>query len=211
MTNSAGWSQDPTADQPPPERVVARLRSHARVLFWPTLTLLVICGVAGYYLGTLPEQWQNLAVGIGAGALIVLLWLLPLASWLNRRYTITTRRIIFRHGFLVRTRQELLHSRGYNLTVKKNWVQSAFGTGDIRIEAGGEHPLVMKDVPNVDLVQSVLHDLMEDSPPAIRSRRLAPGAPGAHAPNTPNGYSTFESYPSGPSAVSHEPTLWNGR
>jgi membrane protein YdbS with pleckstrin-like domain len=197
MTNSAGWSEDPVVDQPQPERVVARLRSHARVLFWPTLTLFAICGATGYYLGTLPEEWQNIAVGVGAAALIVLLWLLPLATWLNRRYTITTRRIIFRHGFFVRTRQELLHSRGYDVTVRKSWLQSAFGTGDVRIDAGVENPLVMKDVPNADLVQEVLHDLMEDAPPAIRARRLAQRSP--------------ESYSTDPSAVTHESTLWNRR
>lgn len=197
MTNSAGWSQDPTADQPPPERVVARLRPHARVLFWPTLTLFAVCGATGYYLGTLPEQWQNTAVAIGAGALILLLWLVPLASWLNRRYTITTRRIIFRHGFFVRTRQELLHSRGYDVTVKKSWIQSAFGTGDVYLDAGAEKPLVMRDIRNADLVHEVLHDLMEDVPPAIRSRRMGPRMP--------------ESYGSTSSAVPHETPLWNRR
>ncbi|HYI32442.1 MAG TPA: PH domain-containing protein [Glaciibacter sp.] len=195
MSNSAGWSPDPTADQPPPERVVARLRPHARVLFWPTLTLFVVCATAGYFVGTLPEQWQNMAVGIGAAALIVLLWLLPLASWLNRRYTITTRRVIFRHGFLVRTRQELLHSRGYGVTVKKSWVQSAFRTGDVYIDAGAEKPLVMRDVRNPDLVQDVLHDLMEDLPAPIRARRMGPRA--------------TEAYGGTPSAVSDESSFWN--
>lgn len=196
MTNSAGWSPDPTADQPQPERVIARLRPHARVLFWPTMTLFAVCAATGYFLGTLPEQWQNLAVGIGAAALILLLWLLPLASWLNRRYTITTRRIIFRHGFFVRTRQELMHSRGYDLTVKKSWVQSAFRTGDVAIDAGAEKPLVMRDIRNPDLVKEVLNDLMEDSPPAIRARQLGPRATEAYG---------------NPSAVSNETPLWNRR
>ncbi len=197
MTNSTGPAQDPTADEPQTERVVARLRPHARMLFWPTLALFAICGATGYYLGNLPEQWQNTALAIGAAALVLLLWLLPLASWLNRRYTITTRRIIFRHGFFVRTRQELLHSRGYDLTVRKTWIQSAFGTGDVRIDAGLEHPLVMRDVPNADLVQEVLHDLMEDLPPAIRARRMVPRVPEWHDRNA--------------SAVPHESPLWKGR
>jgi membrane protein YdbS with pleckstrin-like domain len=178
-------SQDSAAAQQPAERVIARLRPHARVLFWPTLGLFAVCGATGYYLGNLPEQWQNIALGVGAGIVILLIWLLPLASWLNRRYTITTRRLIFRHGFFVRTRQELLHSRGYDLTVRKTWLQSAFGTGDVRVDAGLERPLVLKDVPNADLVQQVLHDLIENAHTAMgrngwqNADRSASDRPGA--------------------------------
>jgi membrane protein YdbS with pleckstrin-like domain len=171
MTISAGATSGAPAEEPAAERIVARLRPHARILFWPTLLLIAVCGAAGYFYGNFPERWQNLAVIIGAALVIVLLWLLPLMFWLNRRYTITTRRIIFRHGFFVRTRQELLHSRGYDVTVRKTWLQSAFGSGDVRINSGLEHPLVLKDVPNADLVQRALHDLMESSQNMIGARR----------------------------------------
>jgi membrane protein YdbS with pleckstrin-like domain len=171
MTNSAGATSGAPADESPAERVVARLRPHARILFWPTLLLVAVCGATGYFYGNLPERWQNIAVIAGAVLVIVFLWLLPLVFWLNRRYTITTRRIIFRHGFFVRTRQELLHSRGYDVTVRQNWLQSAFGSGDVRINSGLEHPLVLKDVPNADLVQKALHDLMESSQTMIGARR----------------------------------------
>jgi uncharacterized membrane protein YdbT with pleckstrin-like domain len=169
MTKTAGFG---TAEVlPPAELVVAGLRPHARVLFWPTLALLAIVGATAYFLGSLPEPWQNTALLVVAIVLVLLLWLLPLASWLNNRYTITTRRIIFRHGFFVRTRQELLHSRGYDVTVRKTWLQSIARSGDVLINAGLEQPLVLKDVPNADLVQQVLHDLMESSRTLIGSRR----------------------------------------
>ena len=155
----------------PAERVVARLRPHARRLFWPTVALLLVCGATGYFYGNLPEDWQNTGLIVLAAAVVVLLWLLPLASWLNRRYTITTRRIIFRHGFFVRSRQELLHGRGYDVTVRQNWLQAAFRSGDVLVNSGLEHPLVLKDVPSADLVQQVLHDLMQESQTVIGSRR----------------------------------------
>ena len=163
MTNGATSVNGEPSNAPLAEHVVARLRPHARVLFWPTLLLFAVCGATGYFYTNLPEQWQNIALAAGAGAVILFLWLLPFASWLNRRYTITTRRIIFRHGFFVRTRQELLHSRGYDVTVRQTWLQSAFGSGDVRINSGLEHPLVLKDVPNANLVQQVLHDLIEET------------------------------------------------
>ncbi|RJT87846.1 PH domain-containing protein [Cryobacterium melibiosiphilum] len=150
---------------------MARLRPNARILFFPTLVLFCICGVTGYYAGTFDQDWQDAALLIGAAAAILVLWLLPLVFWLNRRYTITSRRIIFRHGFFVHTRQELLHTRGYDVTLRQNWFQSAFRSGDVLINSGLEHPLVLKDVPNGALVQQVLNDLMEQSRTVMGSRR----------------------------------------
>jgi len=112
-------------------------------------------------------------VPVAAALLIVVLWLLPLLSWLGKRYIITTRRIIFRRGFFVRVRQELLHSRGYDVTVRKSMLQSMFGSGDVEINTGLDNPVVLKDTPNADLVQGALHDLMEASLNPIAARRQA--------------------------------------
>nr|RZI37463.1 hypothetical protein BJQ95_00121 [Cryobacterium sp. SO1] len=162
MTNPA--SSLPAVPTAPPEVVIARLRSHARVLFWPSLLLIGVCGVTGYYHGSLAEQWQNDLLLVGAGLIVVLLWLLPLVAWLTRRYTVTSRRIIFVHGIFVHVRQELLHSRGYDVSVRRNWVQSMFRSGTVRINSGLERPLSLRDVPHADLVQQVLQDLMEPAP-----------------------------------------------
>jgi uncharacterized membrane protein YdbT with pleckstrin-like domain len=146
-----------------PESVVARLRPHGRALFWPTVALALLVGAATYFSGRFPQAWENLAL-LGVAALLALfLWLVPLLAWLGRNYTITTRRIILRSGFFVRTRQELLHSRGYDVTVRKTGLQTIFGSGDVQINTGLERPVVLRDVPTPDLIQAALHDLMEAS------------------------------------------------
>jgi membrane protein YdbS with pleckstrin-like domain len=155
----------------PVERVVARLRPHARALFWPAVVLIAVCGAVGYFGGSFDELWMNVAVYSAAGVIVLLVFLLPLAFWLSKRYTITTRRIILRHGFFVRVRQELMHSRGYDVSVRKNWLQSAFGCGDVRINSGLDKPVVLRDVPKANLVQSALHDLMDNSQNMVASRR----------------------------------------
>jgi uncharacterized membrane protein YdbT with pleckstrin-like domain len=154
-----------------PESVVARLRPHGRALFWPTLALLLIVAATAYYFGRFPEDWQNLALLGVAALLALLLWVVPLLLWLGRNYTITTRRIILRSGFIVRVRQELLHSRGYDVTVRKNGLQSVFGSGDVQINTGLEHPVVLRDVPGADLVQAALHDLMEANQSMVAAHR----------------------------------------
>ncbi|QEO08644.1 PH domain-containing protein [Protaetiibacter larvae] len=154
-----------------PETVVARLRSHGRALFWPCVVLIADVAALGFFGGTFPEPWQNWAVLGGAVLVAIVLFLLPLLAWLGRNYTITTRRIVIRGGLFVRTRQELLHSRSYDVTVRKAGLQALFGSGDIRINTGLEHPVVLRDVPGASLVQSTLHDLMELSINPVAARR----------------------------------------
>ncbi|TXK16238.1 PH domain-containing protein [Homoserinibacter sp. GY 40078] len=154
-----------------PESVVARLRSHGRVLFWPCVVLIADAGAAGFFAGSFAEPWQNWGVLIAAALIAILLVLFPLVAWLGRNYTITTRRIVLRGGLFVRTRQELLHSRGYDITVRKNGLQAIFGSGDVMINTGLDRPVVLRDVPGATLVQATLNDLMEHSINPVAARR----------------------------------------
>ena len=154
-----------------PETVVARLRPHSRALFWPTLLLLADVALVAFFTGALPEPWMNAAVPAVGAVLSIFVFVAPLFVWLGRNYTITTRRIVIRSGLLVRTRQELLHSRGYDVTVRKTGLQSLFGSGDVMINTGLEHPTVLRDIPSANLVQSALHELMERSLNPIAARR----------------------------------------
>ncbi len=163
------------AGQPaaPVERVVARVRRHARRLTIPAVLLIAVAGGTAYGLSVLAELWQQLAV-VGVAVLIVVVGvLLPYLAWLTRRTTITTRRTIVRSGVFVRVRQELLHSRGYDVTVRRTWAQSAFGSGDVRINTGHERPFVLRDVPKPELVQAALQELMVESHTQIADHRRA--------------------------------------
>lgn len=154
-----------------PETVVARLRPHARAMVWPSLGLLVIVAVTSYFAGSFDSAVVNILVVAAAVLLSLFVWVVPLLAWLGRNYTITTRRIVLRSGFLVRVRQELMHSRGYDVTVRKGALQSMFGSGDVEINSGLDRPVVLRDVPDADLVQAALHDLMDGSlQPGTRAR-----------------------------------------
>lgn len=156
---------------PQSESVVARLRSHARAMVWPTIGLIAIVALTGFYGGSFSNAMINVLIFVAAPLLAFFVWLVPLLIWLGRNYTITTRRIVLRSGFLTRVRQELMHSRSYDVTVRKTVLQSMFGSGDVLINSGQEHPVVLKDVPDADLVQAALHDLMEQSINPVAARR----------------------------------------
>ena len=52
-------------------------------------------------------------------------------------------------------------------------MQSAFGSGDVRINTGHEHPFVLRDVPKPASVQAALHELMEEAHTLVADRRRA--------------------------------------
>jgi len=172
-----------------PEIVVARLRPHARALFWPTVALLIDIAAVSYFSGSFPEQWMNQLLLAGGALLALLLFVLPVLRWSAQNDTITTRRVVIRSGVLVRSRQELLHSRGYDVTVRQAGLQLLFRSGDVLINTGHEHPVVLRDVPDAQLVQSALHDLMEASFNPIAARRQHWQHPGGAYPD--------EEYPDG--------------
>lgn len=153
------------------ERVVARLRPHARVMVLPSIVLVAGAGALAFFANVFAEPWQNTVLLVVGVAALALIWLVPLLRWLGQRYTITSRRVVMRGGLSTRTRQELLHSRGYDITVRQGALQSMFGSGDVLINTGLEHPVVLRDIPHAQLVQSTLHDLMEKSMNPIAARR----------------------------------------
>lgn len=165
---------------PPREHVIARLRPHARALFWPVILLLAICAAVGYF-GNQFAVWENLLIIAAGGLAAVLFFLLPLVNWLSKRYTITNRRVIVRRGLFVRQRSQVLHSRGYDVTVRRTMLQAAFRTGTLLIETGSDRRLVLRDVPRATLVQSALNDLVEDNhivlPFQARNQLLGQTAP----------------------------------
>jgi len=150
------------------ETVVARLRPHARALFWPTLLLLLVAGGVGFLSGTFREQWQNTVLLSVAGAVVLVGWLVPLLRWAARNYTITTRRVVVASGILSRSREEVLLSRIDRVSVERRGLQAVFRSGDVVVN----DDLVLRDVPSAGLVQAAIHDLVEGTEPSFGSDKV---------------------------------------
>lgn len=175
-----------TGENRVPERAIARLRPHARALVMPSVALVVIMGAAPFGALVLTELWQSLVVLVVGVLAIGLLWLLPLLRWLSTQYLVTTRRIVLRRGLFVRTRQEVLLSRSYDVSVRQAGLQSMFRSGDVLINTGLDRPVVLRDVPRADLVQRALGDVMEASTTSIATvrRRVETTDPALRRPRT---------------------------
>ncbi|QWS34173.1 PH domain-containing protein [Curtobacterium aetherium] len=150
-------------DEPPPELVVARLRPHARRLVRPAVFVVLVAAAGGFGFGVFRAElaWVNVLVAVLTVVLVVLGGVVPLLRWMSQRYVVTTRRLVVSHGLGTRTRRELLHSRGYDVTVRRRGTQGLFRSGDVLVFPGDDPALVLADVPHADLVVAVLHDLVE--------------------------------------------------
>lgn len=166
---------DPMTDDelpPPGERVIARLRPHARQLVRPAVFVILVAAAGGYGFGVFQAAlaWVNVVIAVLVIVFVISGGIVPLLRWLGRRYLVTTRRLVVVGGLGVRTRQELLHARGYDVTVRRRGIQGVFRSGDVLVFPGDDPPIVLTDVPSADLVVAVLHDLVE----AHAARRVAP-------------------------------------
>ncbi|MGN7968653.1 PH domain-containing protein [Microbacterium sp. 22296] len=144
-----------------PELRIARLRSHARRLFWSALVLIGVSGATAYFYDNLPAPYENWMLLTTAGGLVLLLVVIPFLFWLSRTWTITTRRVIERSGPFGANRREISHVRGYAIQLRRGILQRMWGAGTLTLSNGVEPALRLKNVPNAVLVHETLVDQVE--------------------------------------------------
>jgi membrane protein YdbS with pleckstrin-like domain len=151
----------PAPGAPTPELRVARIRPHARRLFWSALVLIAVAGAIGYFYGNLRPPFEDWMLLTAAAAAVLLLVVIPWAVWWSQSYTITTRRVIARSGLLATRRSELGHVRGYTVQMRRGPLQRLWGTGTLVLSNGVDAPLRLRNIPDVQLVHEVLVDQVE--------------------------------------------------
>ncbi|GAA3597265.1 PH domain-containing protein [Agrococcus terreus] len=139
------------------ERVIARMRPHARVLVLPVLVLWGSLGLATLLVDRVDWPLWNVAVLTVAGIVVVLLTIVPTLAWLSRGFTFTTERVVTRSSF-GGTRRETMLARVHDVTVRRRGMQALFGAGDVLLSTGGDRAVVLSDVPHASLVQRMLSE-----------------------------------------------------
>lgn len=144
------------------EYVIFSTRTHAKALFLPALTLLVITGVAGY-LSSLPEEnldiWFSVIWGV-AGVLILWRVVWPFLVWLNATYTVTNRRLTTHNGVINRTGHDIQLTRISDVSYEKQLSDRLLGCGTLVISDASELGIRLPDVPKVEERQKVLAELL---------------------------------------------------
>lgn len=157
----SGRPAAPLPGAPAQELLIARLRGHARRLFWSALLLIAVAGATAYLTGNLPEPFEDWMLWSAAGALVFFGALLPYLVWSSRTYSITTQRVIAQSGLGARSRRELSHMRGYTIAVRRGLLQRLWGAGTITLSDGRGETMRLKNIPGVTLVHETLADQVE--------------------------------------------------
>ncbi|HLP23248.1 MAG TPA: PH domain-containing protein [Microbacteriaceae bacterium] len=158
------------------ERRIVALRPSARRLLAPAILFVLLAGAVPWLTGVLTEAWHAWIVVVCAAAALVLGCVIPLLAWLARRTTVSSRAIVTQHGLITRVRDEVLHARGYTVSVEQSIGQRLFHSGDVVLRLPGEaESLRLVDVPRPELLQALLGDLVAAAP---ASPGLAAGVTG---------------------------------
>ncbi len=145
------------------ESLVVDTRTHPKALLLPLLALVVFLAI-GTFVQTQVDQrevdwvvWGLVVIGI--------IWfvLRPFLIWLTASYTITTRRLITRHGVITRRGHDIPLTRISDVAYEKDLIDRLLGCGTLVISDASTHGQVaLPDIPRVEDVQRKLNDLLHD-------------------------------------------------
>lgn len=144
------------------EVIVHDLRPHWRALIVPALLFFVMLFV-GFFLLARIDNSQARMVIVG-GMVLFGLWfdLKPFLDWWTTNYVLTDRRIIIRSGLFVRRGRDMPLSRVNDVSFIHSPLERLLNSGTLYVESAGTNgQLVIRDVPNVEQIQSEVSRLRE--------------------------------------------------
>lgn len=145
------------------ESVVLDLHTHWKVMFWPTVELLLTLGIAGYLIGGIVDNGTGRWVIAGVAALLVVVFfLVPLLRWRTTHFVVTTERVVMRSGILARQGRDVPLVRINDVSFQHSAFERLLGCGTLVVESAGERGQVqLGDIPNVEKVQRTVYNLVD--------------------------------------------------
>ena len=147
------------------EESVLKVHQHWKTVLVPVLVLAATVVALLVLLLFLPKLAATARLALGAIALIVvIIWTaVPLLRWRTTSYELTTRRLRLRTGVLNRSGRDFPLSRISDVSFAQSLLDRLLGCGRLVVESPGEHgQLVLTEIPQVQLVQSTLFQLVGD-------------------------------------------------
>ena len=145
------------------ESLVVDTRTHPKALLLPILALVVLLAIGVGVQKAVDESvvtkivWALVAVGA------IWFFVRPVLIWLTATYTITTRRLITRHGVITRRGHDIPLTRISDVAYEKDLIDRLLGCGTLVISDASTHGQVaLPDIPRVEDVQRKLNDLLHD-------------------------------------------------
>lgn len=147
------------------EEIVLSVRTHAKALILPAVTLIVLAALGGFFTAILgdssTESWVVIAIWV-AVVLGMLVWsVAPFVRWLTTEYTITSKRVLLTSGVFTRKGRAIPLYRVNDVTFEKGLLDRLLGCGTLVISDASEQTgMRLSDVPRIEWVHRQLTDLV---------------------------------------------------
>lgn len=146
------------------EIVVRHMRTHPKVLLWRSLVVIVLLAAGVVASVLFPDaSWRTGAV-IAVWVVIVIAampaFVVPWLRWRTTTYTVTSKRVITRSGIINKTGHDLPLSRISDVQQERTITDRMFGCGSLSLQTSADEPLVLVDVPDVEMVQVEISNLL---------------------------------------------------
>jgi uncharacterized membrane protein YdbT with pleckstrin-like domain len=145
------------------ETIVVSTRTHPKALLLPILALVLLLAVGTGVETQIDQSTVSRGVWILVAVGIVWFVVRSFLIWYTASYTITTRRLITRHGVITRRGHDIPLSRISDVAYEKDLLDRLLGCGTLVISDASTHGQVaLPDIPKIENVQRDLSDLLHD-------------------------------------------------
>lgn len=146
------------------ETIVVDTRTHPKALLLPILVLVVLLAIGAFVQNSVEQGTVNLVVWVVLAIGVVWFFIRPVLVWLTATYTVTTRRLITRHGVITRKGHDIPLIRVSDVAYERDLIDRLLGCGTLVVSDASTHGQVaLPDIPNIEdthrRIQELLHDL----------------------------------------------------
>jgi len=149
------------------ESVVVDTRTHPKALLLPIFALVVFLAIGVIVQTQTDEGIVHKVVWVLAAIGILWFFVRRFLIWLTATYTITTRRLITRHGVITRKGHDIPLTRVSDVAYERDLIDRLLGCGTLVISDASTHGQVaLPDIPRIEethrTLQELLHSLHSD-------------------------------------------------
>jgi uncharacterized membrane protein YdbT with pleckstrin-like domain len=145
------------------EEVVLHLHPHWKVLIRPVVLFVLIVLAASFGVGFIEVDAVRWAIVIVATGLVLYYTIRPFARWISTHFVLTTHRVLLREGLLARSGRDVPLARINDVSFEHSFFERMLGCGTLVVESAGERgQVVLRDIPQVESVQSTLYQMVEE-------------------------------------------------
>jgi uncharacterized membrane protein YdbT with pleckstrin-like domain len=146
------------------ETIVVDTRTHPKALLLPILALVVLLAIGVFVQSSVDQDTVVLVVWVVLAVGVVWFVIRRVLLWLTATYTVTTRRLITRHGVITRRGHDIPLIRVSDVAYERDLIDRLLGCGTLVVSDASTHGQVaLPDIPHIEdthrRIQKLLHDL----------------------------------------------------